>query len=215
MTDTPNTEQDVEAEIAEEMGEDDRVLEVDTETGEIIEADAEAPAAPRSQAEIDALTRKLEAEAQRHEKRLREIMGEDFALLVANPTDWTPGYIFNVPEMHPTPEAVAALDALIGRASQFDLQEATDAQACEACNALGEVLTGSRKPGQETKPCSQCNGTGWKVKLEMPSPLATVAQIQPNATTVPAAPNQFQVADRWGRPAGHPHYGLEPASISA
>lgn len=215
MTDTPNTEQDVEAEIAEEMGEDDRVLEVDTETGEIIEADAEAPAAPRSQAEIDALTKKLEAEAQRHEKRLREIMGEDFALLVANPTDWTPGYIFNVPEMHPTPEAVAALHAILGEAPAFELKEATDAQACDACNAIGDVLTGSKKPGQETKPCPACGGTGWKPKLVAAEPPAHVQQFPTAPNTTVSAPNQFQVADRWGRPAGHPHYNMEPAAVGA
>ena len=205
----------IEEEIAEEMGDDDRVFEVNTETGEIIEPDAEAPPAPRSQAEIDALTKKLEAEAQRHEKRLREIMGEDFALLVANPTDWTPGYIFNVPEMHPTPDAVAAFHALLGIAQEEELLPADDAEACPVCNAKGRTKTGSEVDGQRDKPCRRCNGAGWIGKAVPVEPLAPVAQFQPSAPAASNAPNQFQVADRWGRPAGHPHYGLEPASISA
>lgn len=213
---------DIELEIAEEMGEDDAPDESGTDgspdDGDGGAADSpgdEAAPPPRSQAEIDALTKKLKAEAARHEKRVSEIMGEDFALLVPSPVDWTPGYLFNVPEMHPSPKAVAELHALLGGATPVELRPATDAEACEACNALGEVLTGSRKPGQETKPCVACGGTGWKPKA---APLAPVQPIQTFAGSndaQPVQPNTMQVADRWGRPVGHPHYGLEPAFVGA
>jgi hypothetical protein len=213
---------DIEQEIAEEMGDeetpDDSGADGIPEDGDGGAADSpgdEAAPPPRSQAEIDALTKKLEAEAARHEKRVAEIMGDDFALLVPSPVDWTPGYIFNVPEMHPQPEQVAALHALLGGAQPVELRPATDAEACEACNALGEVLTGSRKPGQETKPCVACGGTGWKPKS---APLAPV-QVFPAGgngnDAQPVQPNTLQVADRWGRPVGHPHYGLEPAFVGA
>lgn len=213
---------DLEEEIAAEMGEDDELepgeaaegpVEGDADTG--ADATADGPPAPRSQKEIDALTEKLQREAERHAKRVEEIMGEDFALLVPSPVDWTPGYIFNVPQMHPAPEQVAELHALLGHAAPVELKEATDAEACPDCSALGEVLTGSRKPGQETKPCSACNGTGWKVKLAMPIPAPAPVTYSNGAATTPGTPNQFQVADRWGRPFGHPHYNLEPAQVGA
>lgn len=209
-----------EEQIAEEMSDDAGVPEgIDPETGEILaepetrEPEAFDAPAPRSQKEIDALTKRLEAEAERHTKRVAEIMGDDFALLVPNPTDWTPGFIFNVPEMHPTPEAVAELRALLGGAAPLELREAEDAEGCGKCNALGEVLTGSRKPGQETKPCTACTGTGWRTKA---APLQVPLQVVSNdngTVYTPAQPNQFQVADRWGRPFGHPHYNIEPASV--
>jgi hypothetical protein len=215
-----NNVSEIEQEIAEEMGDDQGVPEgIDPETGEIIEHDgepeaaSEAAPAPRSQKEIEASAKKLEAEAERHAKRVAEIMGDDFSLLVPSPVDWTPGFIFNVPEMHPAPEQVAELHAIVGQSAPLELRDAEDAEGCEKCNALGEVLTGSRKPGQETKPCTACTGTGWRTKA---LPLAQVSPIDYSVnanTTGTLPPNQPIAADRWGRQYGHPHYGLEPAQV--
>lgn len=211
---------ELEEEIAEEMGDDHGVPEgIDPETGEIIEPDgepeaaAEAAPAPRSQKEIEQSAKKLEAEAERHAKRVAEIMGDDFSLLVPSPVDWTPGYIFNVPEMHPSPDQVAELHALLGGSSPIDLKAATDAEACPDCNAIGDVLTGSRKPGQETKPCPACGGTGWKPKIALAPQTATVYDYSQNTAAAGIPPNQIQVADRFGRPFGHPHYNLDPAQV--
>jgi len=211
---------ELEEEIAEEMGEDAGVPDgIDPETGEIIEqsgepeAAAEVAPAPRSQKEIDEVQDKLKAEAKRHSNAVAKIMGEDFGFLVPNPTDWTPGFIFNVPEMHPAPEALHELHALLRAPEQIELRPATDAEACPDCNALGEVLTGSKKPGQETKPCPGCGGTGWKPKLAVAPTQTQVYDFTGNGGTQGGAPNQIQVADRFGRPFGHPHYGLDPAQV--
>jgi hypothetical protein len=211
---------DLEAKIVEEMSPDADAPEGDDPEQESAREPVDignAPEAPepgpRSQQEIDALADRLRKESDRHAKRVEEIMGDDFALLVPNPTDWTPGYIFNVPPMHPTPEQVAELHALLGDSSQLELQDAEDAEGCDKCSALGEVRTGSRKPGQETKPCIACNGSGWRTKSLPMQPLAPVPQIGNGYTATDAAPNQFQVADRYGRPFGHPHYNLEPANV--
>jgi hypothetical protein len=134
---------------------------------------------------------------------------------VPSPIDWTPGFLFAVPGMLPGPEQIAALHEILGDAQHIDLQPATDAEACTACNALGEVLTGSRKPGQETKPCSACNGVGWKTRMATPIQPPNVTQFPQQPAQPDAAPNQFPVADRWGRPVGHPHYNMEPAFVGA
>ena len=211
-----------EEEIAEEMSPDEieQAAEEDENgaqdrDGEQEGAQPEAAAAPRSQKEIDALTGKLEAEATRHTKRVAEIMGDDFSLLVPSPVDWTPGFIFAVPEMLPTQEQVAAFDAILGRAQGVEYLEAKDAEMCADCAGLGEVLTGSRKDGQITKPCTACTGTGWRTKAA-PLQLAPQPNTAANVTySITSEPNQFPVADRWGRPAGHPHYNMEPASVGA
>lgn len=211
-----------EEQIVQEMEEDTDVpANVDPETGEILEPDAEQQAqteeaaAPRSQKEIDQLTKRLESEADRHAKRVAEIMGDDFALLVPSPVDWTPGFIFNVPEMHPTPEAVAALHALLGEVPPADYPDDPGRQACDVCLGTSKLKTGSLDPNEGALPCRFCMGHGWigegnpKVQpLQLVPPVASEngAQQQPNA---------LQVADRWGRPFGHPHYGLEPAYVGA
>jgi hypothetical protein len=211
---------DVEQEIAEQMGDDDVSAEADgngataeTDAATADDTAASESAAPRSQADIDKLTRQLEKEAERHAKRVAEIMGDDFALLVPSPVDWTPGFLFNVAEMLPTPEQVAELHALLGGGAPVELREAEDARSCDKCNGLGDVLTGSRKPGQETKPCSGCGGVGWVHKA---APVALVAPIAGTASQMPVSvptPETYQVKDSWGRPMGHPHFGLDPVSV--
>lgn len=156
---------------------------------------------------------KLEKEATRHANRVAEIMGDDFGLLVPSPVDWTPGFLFNVPEMLPDEGQVGALLALLGRGDARDLRPAPDAEVCETCNGWGVGLTGSKAEGQRTKPCKDCNGNGWRTKVQ---PLAPVVDysLNANAGLQTPPPNQpFQAADRWGRPAGHPHYNLDPAAV--
>lgn len=211
---------DLEEQIAEEMEADEDSSADDGDAlvegagdGAGEDAAAASAPAPRSQDEIEKLTEKLAREADRHAKRVQEIMGEDFALLVPSPVDWTPGFIFNVPEMHPFPEQVDALLALVGRTADAELLEAEDAQACDKCNALGRTLTGSRVDGQVTKPCGKCNGTGWVTRF---APVV-VPQTFPNGGNVstgqPISPDTFQVKDQWGRPNGHPHFGLDPVTV--
>lgn len=212
---------DVETEIAEQMGDDEpdaQDVTPDDDGGENDDAGvagvAAAAPAPRTQKEIEAIQRALEKEAERHDKRVREIMGDDYAMLVPSPVDWTPGYIFNVEGMQPDDDALAMLDAILGRGAAADFAPAEDAQACDKCHALGKTLTGSRVPGQETKPCVSCGGSGWVAKMAEVAPLPYVVSGTNGqyGTTLP--PNQVPVADRWGRPAGHPHYGMEPANVT-
>jgi hypothetical protein len=200
---TPDDDDELEAEEGEELA---RAEDAHAEAGR-------EPAAGRSQKEIEQLTRKLEAEAERHAKRVRELMGEDFAFLVPNPTDWTPGFIFNVPEMLPAPDQVAALDAILGRESDDDFLDADDAEACDKCNARGQTKTGSRVAGQKTKPCGKCNGTGWVSRMLPIAPPVPYVQYQSPPNGVPMSPETYQVKDSWGRSVGHPHFGLEPASV--
>lgn len=211
-----------EDQIAAEMTPDD---DEQLEEAESAEAEAapdelapeptdEAPP-PRSQKEIDAVQDKLKAEAARHEKAVAKIMGEDFGFLVPNPTDWTPGYIFNVPAMHPMPEQVAALHELLGDAQGGEYLPAEDAEACPKCNALGEVLTGSRKQGQITKLCVGCNGTGWVTKSIPYTPPTLVQNGNTANPAAPLVPNQPIAADRWGRPYGHRDYGVDPSLVNA
>jgi hypothetical protein len=213
---------DQESELAEQMTPDelDQPDDPETDGEQDGEQDGEpelaAPAPePRSQKEIEALTKKLEAEAERHAKRVGEIMGDDFGLLVPSPVDWTPGFIFNVPEMLPQPEQVEALHALLGQAAPADYLPAEDAEACDKCNALGQTTTGSRVPGNELKPCGKCNGSGWTTKMP---PLAQVSPMQGTTITTsgqPMTPEVYQVRDSWGRPSNHPHFGIDPVSITA
>jgi hypothetical protein len=211
---------ELENEIAEEMGADNGVPDgIDPETGEIIEQDGgpEAPEAaappPPTEKQIEARMRALEKQAAKHAAAVEKIMGDDFAMLVPSPVDWTPGFIFNVPGMQPMPEQVAALHAILGEAPPAEYPDDPGREACADCQGSGKLKTGSRVPNEEALSCRFCNGHGWVGEGNMRvAPLQLVPPPQPNNGGSPE-PNTLQVADRWGRPVGHPHYGLEPAYV--
>ncbi len=78
-----------------------------------------------------------------------------------------------------------------------------DFKACPVCRGLGDVLTGSLKPGHETQPCPNCAGRGYLDRITRPE--ATAAQV-----TVSAAQNGQE--DEFGVPtwAGDP--SIRPAA---
>lgn len=66
-----------------------------------------------------------------------------------------------------------------------ELVVAEDAEPCPKCNAFGLTLTGSKQPGQETKPCAGCGGRGWREKIvPLPPPVALPPYQQPVDTPV-------------------------------
>ena len=90
---------------------------------------------------------------------------------------------------------------------------AKDKTACDWCDALGFVLTGSRNPNSAVAPCTKCSGNGWVIQpvaepqtVAVPVAATTAAQSPPNAT-------EALGIDAWGRPPGHQHWGVPPASV--
>lgn len=123
------------------------------------------------------------------------------------------GFVFRGMPDHVATELVQRVTQVLTGAQPEQFATATDAEPCQACNALGRVLTGSRVAGQETKPCKECTGTGWKnVFQQVPA-----APLAPNGagTGFPVPPNVpgGGIADMYGRPWGHPHYGMNPATV--
>lgn len=84
---------------------------------------------------------------------------------------------------------------------------------CDACKGQGYRVTPSRIPGNRKIMCTVCNGQGHR----------EVAQLQAqnvvrngSLVAVPIAEGAWQslpTPDSWGRPPGHPHYGIEPAAV--
>lgn len=213
---------EIEQEIAEQMGQDDDEAQIEEEAaqehdgsdGDDAELEAGQPA-PRSQKEIEELQGKLEREADRHAKRVAEIMGDDFALLVPSPVDWTPGFIFDIPPMHPTPDQVAALHAILGQAAPAEYPFDPDREACDVCEGTGNLRTHSHVPAEVALPCRFCQGHGWVGEGNPKIEPFKLAPVQPLPAGAPVTPDTYQVKDSWGRPAGHPHFGIDPVAITA
>jgi transcription elongation factor Elf1 len=120
---------------------------------------AKADAGPSSAAVLE----KADKENRRYMRALEKILGEDETRHEC-PTCNGLGVTWGEPE------------------ALLEVAAADDAEPCPACNALGVVKTGSKQPGQETKPCGKCGGRGWREKI---APLAAVPAYAPTETLAP------------------------------
>ena len=92
-------------------------------------------------------------------------------------------------------------------------REALDKATCDECDGWGNVLTGSRAEHSRVGPCGRCQGAGWVI-------IARDQSQPPGPLLMPALPPGPDYAaadglgpDAWGRPHGHQHWGVPPASI--
>jgi hypothetical protein len=159
----------------------------------------------------------LDREAKLHEKRLSGIYGDEaFAHFTMCPlcedgflTPRAPGQL---PE-----EQLAAIDALAGKYAPPEYIEDADYEKCAHCAGHGHTLTGAVNPEHLTKLCDKCGGNGF-VNKAAPQGSGVVYQ-WPAPETPPAAPEPVNYGapgtpDNWGRPPGHPHYGIEPQYVT-
>jgi hypothetical protein len=151
---------DTEQEPREDFGaiRDEEVPEgVDPEAGEVTD---QTPAEAATAEGSDDLRKKFDKANSDHRKRLERLLGAPLEGQEC-PTCDTYGYVLG-----PKDETVP-------------LTLAEDAEACEACGAYGEVLTGSKNPQQMVKPCSRCGGRGWREKLPPPQVVEPLPQWTP------------------------------------
>lgn len=118
---------------------------------------------PQSAADIDKLYAKLAASAKTWRNRVRTIMGDDADELVACELceQDIPGFHWPAAIMTATDPVQGALIEALRLLGEDGMRQDPENARCEFCNGVGEVLTGSRKPGYETKSCPQCSGAGY------------------------------------------------------
>ena len=70
----------------------------------------------------------------------------------------TPGWLHASPC---PPELLGTVYAWTNVRAPDEYKRDTAAHACDGCDGLGSVLTGSKVEGQDRLPCTVCNGRGW------------------------------------------------------
>jgi hypothetical protein len=209
--------------MAEQVDAEQAEYEVEGEREPEPEPDPEpGPDEPAEPAEPEAAAigpeeiAKAERARSAYRKKIGDILGtesvEHECLLCAGlgylPSLPPPGVTFTIVD---TDEGPALLADEPRSEPPYKVSEVTE--ACGACDGYGLVLTGSRTEGGRLWQCSVCGGAGHVAKAganPILHPVAAPAAAPPLATPPPMPDG---VADAWGRPSGHKHWGVPPAMI--
>jgi hypothetical protein len=178
------------------------------------EPEPEPQPEPPTAKELEALGKKIDAENDRHAKRLQDLYGPMWADLNPCPLCDGEGHTVPIPLEHRDPAQVEAVHAALGELKTPDLMPMEGVERCPKCDGWGHVETPSRNEENRVKPCLECQTRGYR-------------EVMPGAVNYPAPPPvQFQAGngsppppvwgevDPWNRPAGHPHYGRDPVSVT-
>lgn len=153
---------------------------------------------------------RLEAEAERHAKRLQEIMGEDAAALVQCElcTPNIPGWRFPV---SPSEDTINRVRVVLGLPDLTTFEPSQWEAVCPVCKGRTRVKTGSLDPKYETKACDECEGRGYvstrpRRQEEQPVPIT-----DSNGTPPEGQWDDGVQRDMFGTPVTDEDYGKMPA----
>lgn len=208
ITELANAEAD-EAEAEDEETPEPLEGDEPTETGD---RPAE-PGEPSTEAQIRQLGKRLDAEEERHRKRLAELLGEQFDHYLVCPLCQVSGYVLPYEPGQIEQAQRAAIAAAAGEGAPAAYVASPDHEGCPRCDAKGLLLTGSQVPDQVTKLCDLCDGSGYVTHALAESQREPIAVGNGNGAAQAPALDLSQPRDAWGRAFGHPHYGWDPAAV--
>lgn len=223
--------QAAEAEFPEHAAPDEVTPEPEPDPSTEPEPEPEpAPEQPSDKA-MEAIGKKLDAESDRHKRRVAEIMGDQMGDLAPCPLCLIDGFVMSEapPEFDPM-QRLAVLTAM-GDVAPPKLKQHPNLFECQLCDGQGDLLTGSKRSTAQLAECPDCGGKGFRDKTMMQaqqdargySPQPPVVIPPPNYGANGQGPTQPTVTqgiytfpliqggapDPLGRLAGHPLWGQD------
>jgi hypothetical protein len=178
------------------------------------EPEPEPQPAPPTEKELAALGKKIDAENDRHAKRLQELYGAMWADLRPCPLCDAEGHLMPIPLEERDPAQVAAVHAALGEHETPDLMPMEGVKRCPKCDGWGHVESPARNEENRIKPCLACQTRGYQEVMPGADAYPQPAAVPPPYTNGAPQPPVIGQLDQWNRPFGHPHYGVEPALVS-
>lgn len=175
--------------------------------------DAEPEPAPS--ADLDAKLAKLQKRAASYSKGVAEILGDGLEGLI--PCELCgPHWPGLRPPVALDADTIAKLRVVLGEPADENYVQDPESSACETCNGLGRVLTGSLVEKYRRLVCPSCDGRGYRTsRAATAEPVAEGSNVVPLASATDDT-DPVPDTDPWGRPKGHPDYfrmpGYEQAS---
>ena len=175
------------------------------------------PAEPEAVAIGPEEIQKAERARDTYRKKIGAILGEDSVahecLLCAGlgylPAIPPPGVTFTIVDSEDGPALLADEPR-----NEPPYKTSTTTETCPECDGYGNVLTGAKTEGGRLWQCSRCGGSGFVTKQgEQPT---FIPSLQPTNSAMNSTPTGTPdgPTDQWGRPFGHQHWGVPPASIA-
>jgi hypothetical protein len=170
-----------------------------------------APAQEPDAKDISKRLRQLENEAERHAKRIQEIIGADAEGLIMCelcPPNFG-GWRF---DNAPSEEVTQRVRVAIGLPDVSNFASSATERVCDDCRGLGKVRTGSLVPNRETVTCDACAGKGYvasRPRQNTETPEAPPAE-PANGTAV--FHDDGIRRDMFGTPEGDPDYEKMPSA---
>lgn len=163
---------------------------------------------PLSEKDIEKLNQRLEAERDRHTKRISEIMGDDAVALVRCEAcdDKIPGWHWPA-EIFSEGSPERTLYELLAGGTDAQMTHPDRFRVCEYCNGFGQVLTGARNDIHRTLICPECRGDGYRDREAQTTPVVQLAAPPANAEPFEPGTPPSPEKDFLGRPVGHVNYG--------
>lgn len=162
IADEPDGEPETHEPVPDEADDQTSPEEEEQDEQTVSTSPAEAAGA-QTAADIEKLYKKLAKSAETWRNRVHAIMGDDADELV--PCELCeqdiPGFHWPAAIMNATDPVQGALIEALRLLGEDGMRQDPENARCDFCNGVGEVLTGSRKPGYETKSCPSCGGAGF------------------------------------------------------
>ncbi len=203
----------MEAEETEAAEEEETPTEPTEPTEPEPEPAPEPPASQMTEQEKERDFKKLERLAETYLPKALKLADTLGIPVQACPLCTFPGLAIPRTANEVTSDIEAAVLGMIGKNAPAEFKESAQYHRCETCDGWGEVLTGAQKEISRTAPCAPCGGKGYVMGQVILPPVQ-----QNGATTYPGADQTFTplpqgIPDAWGRPAGHVHWGIDPAQV--
>lgn len=220
------SEQEAETTEVPEQPDADPIGEPDTEPDEPFEEPEPSAAVEqpqpvqhgRSPEDLEKMRKKLDQSAATWTRRVEELLGDDFGMLI--PCELCsfdiPGFHWPAEIQTPISEQHDRLLRVLREPAAPEYRAATQVRQCGDCDGYGKVNSGSKLPQHSTVTCPACKGYGY-VPPPVPggngvvtAPVAGIELAQEEEQEAPAD------ADIWGSPRllpdgqENPNYGKMP-----